>query len=310
MEVLLMGVGPVGIEYANILKALGHTVIACGRSEAGCASFLAATGIAATPGAGAALAAAAALPAMAIVAVSEAQLGVALDQLLDLGVKRILVEKPGAGNAEQIERLAAKSARLGCDIRVGYNRRFHASTLKAQEIIAADGGVRTFHFEFTEWSHRIEPLQKEPGVKEEWFLHNSSHVVDLAFHLGGWPTTLHALTAGALNWHRHARHVGSGATESGALFSYFADWEGPGRWSVEMITSKHRLIFRPLEKLLIQAIGSVAQEPVEIDDRLDVEFKPGFYRQTQAFFDAPETLLSIQDQAAHLATYLSINPAA
>lgn len=309
MEVLLIGVGPVGIEYANILKALGHTVRAHGRSEAGCASFLAATGVAACAGGDAALACLPSLPDTAIVAVSEAQLGVVVDQLVERGVQRILVEKPGGASFSEIASLADKATRRGCDIRVGYNRRFHASTLKAQEIIAADGGVRTFHFEFTEWSHRIEPLQKEPGVKEEWFLHNSSHVVDLAFHLGGWPTTLHALTAGELSWHRHARHVGSGATESGALFSYFADWQGPGRWSVEIITSAHRLIFRPLEKLLIQAIGSVAQEPVQIDDSLDLAYKPGFYRQTEAFFAAPETLLSIQQQAAHLATYQSINPA-
>jgi predicted dehydrogenase len=310
MEVLLIGVGPVGIEYGKIARALGHTVVAHGRGEAGCANFLAATGISAVPGGMDQLERRATLPALAIVAVSEAQLGLVVDRLVELGVKRILVEKPGAASADEITRLAAKATHSGCDIRVGYNRRFHASTLKAREIIAADGGVRTFHFEFTEWSHRIEPLQKEPGVKEEWFLHNSSHVVDLAFHLGGWPTTLHALTAGSLSWHRHARHVGSGATDSGALFSYFADWQGPGRWSVEMITSAHRLIFRPLEKLLIQQIGSVAQEPVEIDDRLDVEFKPGFYRQTQAFFDAPETLLSIQEQAAHLDVYASMNPAA
>lgn len=308
MEVLLLGVGPIGIEYAKILQALGHTVVAYGRGEAGCASFEAATGIAATPGGMDALAARGQYPDTAIVAVGEAQLGKAVGQLVDLGVKKILVEKPGAGSFDEIEQLAARAERAGCDIRVGYNRRFHASTLKAQEIIAEDGGVRTFHFEFTEWSHRIEPLVKEAGVKEEWFLHNSSHVVDLAFHLGGWPTTLHALTAGELSWHRHARHVGSGATGSGALFSYFADWEGPGRWSVEVITSRHRLIFRPLEKLLIQKIGSVAQEAVEIDDRLDVEFKPGFFRQTVAFFDAPGTLLSIQQQAGHLGTYKSINP--
>lgn len=308
MEVLVLGVGPIGIEYTNILRELGHTVVAHGRGEAGCASFEAATGIRAIPGGMEALAARGHYPDAAIVAVGEAQLGKAVNQLIDLGIRKILVEKPGAGSFDEIEQLAAKAEAAGCDIRVAYNRRFHASTLKAQEIIAEDGGVRTFHFEFTEWSHRIEPLVKEAGVKEEWFLHNSSHVVDLAFHLGGWPTALHALTAGELSWHRHARHVGSGMTETGALFSYLADWQGPGRWSVEVITPRHRLIFRPLEKLLIQQIGSVAQEPVEIDDSLDVKFKPGFYRQTVAFFEAPETLLSIQQQAAHLSTYRSINP--
>ena len=308
MHILVMGVGPIGIEYTNILKALGHTVQAHGRSPAGCASFEAATGVPATAGGIDGLGGS--LPETAVVAVGEAQLGVAVLALIERGVKHILVEKPGAANVEELKAISAAAAAAGCDVRIGYNRRFHASTLKAREIIAEDGGVRTFHFEFTEWSHRIEPLQKEAGVKEEWFLHNSSHVVDLAFHLGGWPTTLHALTAGELSWHRHARHVGSGQTESGALFSYFADWQGPGRWSVEMITPKHRLIFRPLEQLMIQQIGSVVQEPVAIDNQLDLDYKPGFYRQTQAFLDAPASLLSIDEQLAHATVYLSMNPPA
>ena len=51
-------------------------------------------------------------------------------------------------------------------------------------MIAEDGGVTSFHFEFTEWSHQIQHLQKAPGVMDHWVLGNSSHVLDLAFHLG------------------------------------------------------------------------------------------------------------------------------
>ena len=56
-------------------------------------------------------------------------------------------------------------------------------------------------FEFTEWAHRIGPLVKAPGVKERLVLGNSTHVIDLAFYLGGLPTELNALVAGGLEWH-------------------------------------------------------------------------------------------------------------
>ncbi len=307
MNIVIVGVGPIGIEYAKIFKALGHQMLVLGRSEKGCAAFLEATGIEAVPN-GLVSSQGQTLPATAVVAVSEAQLGQVVLQLIERGVKSILVEKPGAGTPTELRVIADAAAKAGCDVRVAYNRRFHASTQAAQRIIEEDGGVNTFHFEFTEWSHRIEPITKEPGVKEEWFFHNSSHVVDLAFYLGGWPKEMKSWSAGSLSWHPHARYAGAGISDKGALFSYIADWQGPGRWGVEVITSKHRLILKPLEKLQIQKIGSIAVDPIEIDDSVDTSYKPGFFRQVQAFLDNPAELLSIQEQVCHLTFYAQINP--
>lgn len=307
MNIVIVGVGPIGIEYAKIFKALGHQIVVLGRSEKGCTAFLEATGIEAVPN-GLASPQGQTLPATAVVAVSEAQLGQVVLQLIERGVKSILVEKPGAGAPAELRVVADAAAKAGCDVRIAYNRRFHASTHAAKRIIEEDGGVNTFHFEFTEWSHRIEPITKEPGVKEEWFFHNSSHVVDLAFYLGGWPKEMKSWSAGNLSWHPHARYAGAGISDKGALFSYFADWQGPGRWGVEIITSKHRLILKPLEKLQIQKIGSVTVEEVDIDDCIDTSFKPGFYRQVEAFLDAPEMLLSIDQQLVHLEYFNSISP--
>jgi predicted dehydrogenase len=307
MNILIVGVGPIGIEYAKIFKALGHQVLAIGRGENGCATFLEATGVKAIPNGMESLQGHT-LPAVAVVAVSEAQLGQIVLQLIKRGVKSILVEKPGAGTPAELHEIAVAAVKAGCDVRVAYNRRFHASTLAAQRIIEEDGGVNTFHFEFTEWSHRIEPITKEPGVKEEWFFHNSSHVVDLAFYLGGWPKEMKSWSAGSLPWHPNARYTGAGISDKGALFSYLADWQGPGRWGVEIITSYHRLILKPLEKLQIQKIGSVVIEEVSIDDVIDSSFKPGFYRQVAAFLDEPETLLSIDEQLVHSEFFQAINP--
>ncbi|NDA64593.1 MAG: gfo/Idh/MocA family oxidoreductase, partial [Chitinophagia bacterium] len=51
------------------------------------------------------------------------------------------------------------------------------------------------------------------------------------------------------------------------------------------------------EKLHIQKIGSVVIEEVEIYDSLDKLFKPGLYKQTEAFLHMRhERFITIQDQ--------------
>lgn len=50
-----------------------------------------------------------------------------------------------------------------------------------KKIIAEDGGITSFNFEFTEWAHVIEKLDYPREVFENWFFVNSTHVVDLAF---------------------------------------------------------------------------------------------------------------------------------
>jgi len=75
-------------------------------------------------------------------------------------------------------------------------------------------------------------------------------------------------------------------SENGVLFSYQANWESAGRWSVEILTKEHRLVFRPMEKLQIQKRGTITQEFDEsIDYSLDEQYKPGLYLQTENFLD-------------------------
>lgn len=240
----------------------------------------------------------------AIVAVSENELGRATIALIKHDCRNILVEKPGAFTFSEVGKVAALAKRVKAKIYVGYNRRFYASVLAAEKIIRQDGGVTSFSFEFTEWSHVIKTLKKAPGVKEQWFLHNSTHVIDLAFWLGGWPKKISTYSAGHLNWHpRSTIFAGAGVSQSGALFSYQANWQAPGRWSVEWLTKKHRFILRPMEKLQIQEIGSVQIKELSLPDDLDIQFKPGLYRQVEAWLTTPKTLLSIGEQVEHLRYY-------
>jgi len=221
----------------------------------------------------------------AIIAVGVEKLFETTKQLLNYNIKNILIEKPGALLKNELEELTILSIAKKSNVFIAYNRRFFASVIKAKEIIKQDDGVTSFNFEFTEWAHTIEPLIKAEGVKEKWFLGNSTHVVDLAFYLGRKPKEICSFTSGYLSWHPSASNFcGAGISESDALFNYQANWESAGRWGVEVLTKKHRLILRPMEKLQIQKRGSIKQEFINgIDYSLDDNFKPGLFRQTEKF---------------------------
>jgi len=305
-KLVLVGAGPIAVQYSQILTYMGKEHIVIGRGNNSSTEFEKLTGNAAlTGGLEKWLRSNPPLPEKAIVAVTENELGKAVLQLLNYGVKSILVEKPGAFTLEEIQEVAANAKEKKADIFIAYNRRFFASTKKAQQIIAEDEGVTSFNFEFTEWSHVIAPLKKAEGIKEQWFLQNSSHVIDLAFYLGGTPEKMNSHVSGCLDWHPAASvFAGSGVSTIGALFSYQANWEAPGRWSVEILTKEHRLYFKPMEKLQIQKIGSVAIEMVKIDDELDQKFKPGYFLEVKQFLNNDKTgFCMIEEQAKMVEFY-------
>lgn len=307
--VWLIGAGPMAVAYAKVLQALSVDFEVIGRGEKSAAVFEEETGRSVQRGGLKTwIESRDERPTAAIVATGVEQLAAATVRLLQASVGSILVEKPAGITPMDVSTVSKEVG--AAKVIVAYNRRFYASVAKARQIIDEDGGATTMHFEFTEWSHQIEPLQKAPGVKENWFLANSSHVIDLAFFLAGAPSRLNSQSEGGVSWHPTAsRFSGSGKTDKDVLFSYFADWTAPGRWGVEVMTTRHRLILRPMEKLHIQKIGSVAVEPVEIDDALDLEFKPGIHEQVRAFLENPDhpDLLPVADQAERIRTiYLPI----
>jgi predicted dehydrogenase len=235
-----------------------------------------------------------------------------ISQLLQAGTKRILLEKPGGMNLEELKLLheaQSKHSELGIELNeevlLAYNRRFYEATRKAREIILADGGATSLHFEFTEWSHKIREIEGKTDIKAVWLLANSTHVIDLAFHLCGWPKDWQSWSFGSLDWHPgSARFSGAGMTDQNVLFSYFADWEAPGRWGVEVMTHKNRLILRPMEQLQVTPLGSVKVESVPLEDKLDQDFKPGLYRQVEAFLRQDTThFCTLEEQVKHTEFY-------
>lgn len=297
-----------GVEYAKVLNALHVEYMAIGRGEQSASDFEEQTGHKAVRGGLANfLLTFPDKPDCAIVSVGIEALTETCIALLDYGVKKILQEKPGFGWACEIDRLVESVLKEKATVVLAYNRRFYSSVLKAEEIIKEDGGVSSFNFEFTEWSHVIAPLSKTQVEHHTWFMGNSSHVIDTAFYLGGSPKEFCSYHSGEneLEWHPSGTtYAGAGISEIGALFSYQANWSAPGRWVVEILTKKHRLYFKPMESLQIQNLGSVVVNPVEIDNKLDVDFKPGLYLQTKAFIDNDfSRFCTIEEQKQNMENY-------
>ena len=306
-KVWLVGAGGMAQDYVKVLDELKISTTVIGRGAESAKKFKENIGkTVQTGGLESFLSTTEEVCSHAIVAVGVEKLFETTKQLLNHNVKNILIEKPGALFNNEFEELVNLSESKKANVYIAYNRRYFASVNRARQIIAEDGGVTSFNFEFTEWAHVIAPLTKGKGVKENWFLANSTHVVDLAFNLGGLPKELSSFTAGGLDWHPSASvFSGAGKSENGALFSYAANWESAGRWGVEVLTKEHKLILRPMEKLQIQKRGTVAVNFVEdIDYSLDDNFKPGLYLQTEKFLaNNYDEMCSITEQNKILDIY-------
>lgn len=297
---LLIGAGSMAIEYAKVLKAQGINFTCIGRSSKTAEVFSKKTGFKAhTGGIEKYLEQNRSLPSTAIVCVSVDQLSPVTLELLKYGIKHILVEKPGGLHLEDIGKIKEESKKHDANVYVAYNRRFYASTLQAKEMISEDGGVQSFHFDFTELGNLIQKSKTNSKIKENWLLANSTHVIDLAFYLGGEPHSLHSYTTGSLSWHPSGSiFSGAGITKNGALFSYHANWTSPGRWGIELVTKKRRILLQPLEELYTQQLGSFEFKKANIENEIDHLYKPGLYRLTQSFFDSNKKieLITIEDQ--------------
>ena len=308
MSIWLIGAGYMAQEYAKVLNELAPEYEVIGRGEKSALNFESNTKHKVRKGGLTNALEISKSPDQAIVAVGVEDLSNVAIELVHSGVKRILLEKPAGLNKKEVKDVREVAASYGVDIMVAYNRRFYTSTKVIKELIGKDGGATSCIFEFTEWSQVIEPLVKAPGVKESWFLANSTHVVDLAFHICGFPKEFTAWKKGSLSWHPSAsRFCGSGVTEQDVLFNYHADWKAPGRWGIEVLTKKNRYILQPLEELQVVELGSLKILGIEIDDQKDKQFKPGVYNQLKAFLEADDSLFcSIEEQLQHIDIYNKI----
>jgi predicted dehydrogenase len=248
-------------------------------------------------------------PTHAIVVVGVSELYHVTSLLLSLGVQNILLEKPGSLYQDHINHLFQLQTETNAFVVVGYNRRFYQSVENAKNIIQEDGGLISCFFEFTDWTHVTESEGYNKETLAKWVLAHSTHVIDLAFYLCGTPKVWHSIVSGDhVKWHPSgSMFVGCGVTEKGIHFAYHSNWNSPGRWSMEFLTERHRLYFRPMEKLQLQTKRTVKVEEYIADYSIDETYKPGLFNQVKAFF-AKDTanLCSLEEHCNHFPFYEKI----
>ncbi|QSE96812.1 Gfo/Idh/MocA family protein [Fulvivirga lutea] len=303
IEVLIVGAGTIAGEYVKVIEALGYHAIVVGRGltrvkklqqaypntkvvAGGLSNWL----ITNKP------------PKMAIISTPIDHLLDATVLLIKAGVKNILVEKPLTYSVDEAITLNEQATNAGANIYVAFNRRNYVSVIKAKQLIKEDGGVSSFRFDFTEAIFRIDPKNYSSQTTELWGIANSSHVIDTAFYLGGKPSIIDCRQHGnAIEWHPSGSiFTGLGTTEEGIPFTYHADWGCPGKWNIEILTSKRKLLFSPMEQLHQQLAGGFKTELVELDYTNDMNFKPGFYQQTKNLIEGKEAGMQLKELGEEL----------
>lgn len=310
-NVLLVGAGKMAQEYAAVLNHLSEDFTVIGRG-ASAKLFTDSTGIAVVldglekfidtyEGT---------IPSHAIVCLPIDTLYIETIRLIKFGVKNILVEKPAGLSSAEIHDICKYASQFSCNVYVAYNRRFFSSVIELQKRIEKEGGLLSLSFDFTEWPDSIEATSHNQEIKENWVLANSTHVIDLAFFLGGYPVDYSSHTSGSLKWHKRSSiFCGSGITDKGIIFNYHSNWESPGRWGLEFCTLQSRYILKPMEKLIRVRHNSIETENIEVDFlKLDKKFKPGLFMQTQEFLSRKpnSNLCSIEDHNAIFHVYENI----
>lgn len=312
MHVLLVGAGYMSTEYVKVLDALDVEYTIVGRGEKSALIFEQQFGKNVIPGGLEEVYDSLLIqPTHVIVATTLESLEENTLFLLRKGIQNILVEKPGAVDVEGMKRIAELAEKKSANVFIAYNRRFYSSVMTAQRMIEEDGGLSSFLFEFTEWTHNVKSFNKTPFQLDNWFIGNSTHVVDTAFFFGGKPKEIASFVTSHLDWHpKGSIYAGSGITDKNILFSYHANWQAPGSWKLELLTNKNRYIFRPFEKLHVQQLKSVAIEEVKINDELDIQFKPGLFEQTRAYLfntNLRSRILNVKKAAEMMVIYEKMN---
>lgn len=178
MNVAILGCGLIGQKRARALA--GCRLAVCADLDRARAEALAAR----TPGCVATTAWREAIEAagveIVIVAVRHDQLAAITQAAVEAG-KHVLVEKPAARRAVELDPVIAAAARTGRLVRVGYNHRFHRAFRQARRIVE-EGGIGELMFLRARYGHG-----GRPGYDREWRadpdLSGGGELIDQGVHL-------------------------------------------------------------------------------------------------------------------------------
>jgi len=267
-SVTVVGYGYMGRAYVGALQALGvGKIYVCSRSKKGFEDLRGLPNVETISGGIDRLSRVPGVDELVIVATPTDTLVSFSKILINLGFRRLLIEKPVSLWSREIEELSDFVSKSEAFAMCAYNRVAYPSVIEVLARCAQEGGVTSIAYDFTEliradWTERFPPEELM-----RWGLANSVHVLSMAHGIGGLPSLWNSYRTGGLEWHPTGSiFVGSGMTNSDVPFSYHADWDSKARWSVEVHTSQSTYKLCPLEQVFRKSsgLGNYEEVPVEV----------------------------------------------
>lgn len=212
--------------------------------------------------------------------------------LIKLG-KPIFVEKPVALSPSKIREAIELQNIYGTKVQIGYNRRFYKFVPALRERLVKSK-IRSVIVEVPETTKG-----KDDFLLKNLWLQNSSHVIDLLYHLIGEFEVIHSSVQS--KWTHLHDTFNSLFQQSGDDYTFqihlISVWDSPSNFSIKIFMDHELIELKPLEVLRLyqgfdirdptpelpirQYIPKIVEEQYcgEADDK----FKPGFYDQARHF---------------------------
>ena len=192
----------------------------------------------------------------------------------------LFIEKPPGLLPDQTKILVELADKHGTKNMVGYNRRYYSIFHKGIELINQNGGLLGLAIEGHERFWKITDSKIPNEIRINWIYANSTHTIDLLRFFGGKIKSISSLSK-SLKEKNGDQFVVSMEFESGTLGTYTSHWYSPGGWTAVLFSEGVTVKFEPLEKGVW--IDTNLREYEIHPDEVDVKYKPGFYRQMEAF---------------------------
>lgn len=243
----------------------------------------------------------------AIICVNEESISKCIKKVANLGIQSILVEKPGAKNFNDLKKIYQFVKLKRINLFIAFNRRFYESILEVKKIINKDNGIVSVTFSFTEWLDKIKKLNKKKFILENWFFMNSLHIVDLVFNLIGNPKKLYSISNRKYPPFRNSIFLGAGISKKNIPFTYHSNWLSAGRWSINLFTSKRKIILSPIEEIKFIKKNKTKIVIHKFNKKFDHKFKPGLMKMVMSFLGDKKNLQKIENYLEKMIVYQKIS---
>ena len=187
---------------------------------------------------------------------------------------KILFEKPLGINYNQT--LKIKNLFKKKNLFVALNRRYISSVLLSKKILKTKKKNTYFSFYDQENTLQAKKNGHDKITIKNWMYANSIHMVDLInFYVNSKITKIENQNK---IFKKHKIYFSTIHYQNGDIVEFKSFWNKPAPWKIDISLNEKFLQLKPIETLSIIDPKKKIKKMVE-RDKIDINFKPGFYRQ-------------------------------